>query len=319
MQARKGVTTLSHGAMSHNAGVISTLGYPGHHAPLTKRELHLLRDKQANIQPQSCEKLDAYRHEHELASASFDKARQDRKFESNDDDARNQLIKDKLAQLRARADQESKVQNEIVKSFNQEFSSMFETRSKAWQGDHDEFIDKLKVRTASVEEDTSGLKKSIAEEHDACLADTGAEISRIRDEETELDATFNRLVADRAREHASFRAELDDTFGNLRRRITRESQARGNQAKQTQESNREAYANLAEKIKALSYELDHTLQQLEERLQEETEERTLAQDRVVDDMLRFIQAIEDNVAERTRGVAETQKLLMDLRTMLNEG
>ncbi|CAK0824305.1 unnamed protein product [Prorocentrum cordatum] len=318
MQAtRKSVTV-----MPQDIDIVATtrlLGYPGAYEPLTKHELHRLHAKQAALHPNDCEKRAALSQEHDRATAAFANARQDRANQNTDDDARGQLVKDKLAALKSKTDQEARQQNEIVKAFNQEFTTTYNQRKEAWRSTRDAFVVKFKEKCASTNQGIGELEAIIEREHEACLADTNAEISRIVEVEKERSDGFERLVADRAKQHAAFRTDLAETFADLRRRVAREAQARESQAVGTQERASADYVALDDQIGSLSARLDRDLEDIRLRLSEEVQERAAAQDRVVDDMHRFCQAIQDNLADRQRGVGDTQRLLKDLQVMLHEG
>jgi hypothetical protein len=314
---RKNVTVMPGGFDMENATRL--LGYPGAYEPLTKHELHRLTEKQAALHPNNCEKMAALSQEHDHASAAFAKARQDRANESTDDDARGQLVKDKLAALKSKTDQEAKQQNEIVKAFNQEFTATYNQRKEAWRSTRDDFMGKFQEKCASTHQDIGEVEEIIAKEHEACLADTNAEINRIVEVEKERSDSFERLVADRAKQHAAFKTDLADTFGDLRRRVARETQARESQASRTREQASADYSALDDQIRSLSVKLNRDLEDIRQRLKEEVQERAVAQDRVVDEMHRFCQAIQDNVADRQRGVGDTQRLLKELQIMLHEG
>jgi len=318
MQATRKTVTV----MPQEIDIVATtrlLGYPVGYESLTKHELHRLASKQAALDPNRCEKIAALKHEHGHATAAFARARQDRLHESTDDDSRGQLVKDKLADLKSNTDQAAKHHNEVVKAFNQEFTATYNQRKEAWRSNRDDFIGKFKEKCTSTHQDIGELDEIIEKENEACLADTNAEINLIVEVEQERSDSFERLVAGRAKQHAAFKTDLAELFGDLRRRVAREAQARESQAIQTREQAGADYSALDDQIASLSAKLDRDLEDIRERLKEEVQERAAAQDRIVDDMHRFCQAMEDNVADRHRGVGDTQRLLKDLQVMLHEG
>lgn len=270
----------------------------------------------ATNRPGQDEKFEIYRKHHGLMDAAFDRAREFRKNLHNEYDDRNCEISEKLDSIKQRTDGEAKRQQDRMNEFSSEFDESLVANRKKW-------TDKLAVEDAEVgrqsqsfEEYLSNLEKAIAEEGDACRADTASETEPLVDALRQHNERLQQQAITREDRHTEFKKALSAEFSRLRKRLGQEALTRKKQCDETSADVKRSYVELGERLQQQDDKARAWLLVLQTRLDFEKDKRAKSHQSIVDSFTAFMADLERHIGEKQKMSEATCATLVNMQAKL---
>mmetsp|Transcript_6541 Transcript_6541/g.17692 ORF Transcript_6541/g.17692 Transcript_6541/m.17692 type:complete len:289 (-) Transcript_6541:56-922(-) len=270
----------------------------------------------ATSRPGQDEKLAIYRKHHGLMDSAFDRGREFRKSVQNEYDDRNGEIVEKLDAIKQRTDGEVQRQQDRMNEFSSEFDESLLRRRREWDGKLTAERGEVSRQSESIAENIGGFEKLIAEEREACLADTASETEPLLEALRQHKERLQQQAVGREDRHAEFRKALSSEFGRLRKRLDQEAATRKKQCEETSCEVKRRYADLSKRLCQQDDKARERLLDLRVRLESEQTKRRTVHRSVVESFTAFVADLEKHVAEGQRMMEAMRGTLVSMQSKL---
>mmetsp|Transcript_14988 Transcript_14988/g.26256 ORF Transcript_14988/g.26256 Transcript_14988/m.26256 type:complete len:311 (+) Transcript_14988:55-987(+) len=286
--------------------------------PLTKTDVIEIVNAEENLRSYQDEKRDIYHREHDDMSAAFQDARQGRGVLVKLYDQRNQEVLDRLVEMRKKTDKEAKKHLDRLKVFSKEFEESTANGKKTWKHRFVSERTELTNRNTAIGENITSLDAAIVQEHEECLAHAAAETEPLIEALSRHKAFLEQQVEDRGEEYERFMVDMKQRFTTLRKRIAEEEEARTIRGDEMRTTADVRYRELEKKMAVKDPQVRKGLDDVRQRMADELEERTSAQERKIADMMKFMGEFEQSISEAGRRQEKAKAHLLQMKAMLRE-
>lgn len=283
---------------------------------LTKPMAQRVMQGQQQLKAYQDEKLDIYHGQHDAMAFVFEDARSKRSGMQDEYDRRQQLVIDRLADMKAHTNLHTRKHLDGLKDFSRQFEETVAHEKRLWRQNLSTELAEVAKRIKVIEVDASRLDEAIKQEEQDCLSHTAAETGPINSRLAEHDAFLKVQVDERVTQHKAFSSTLEAEFKRLRRRLKNEADGREKQYASSTERLEKEYTIILEEQKKKDVLAVKRLEEIKASIEAEGVDRDDSRAVVIANMEDFMGHVDRNIAEGLGRQKATQTRLLNMKNSI---
>jgi len=269
---------------------------------LTKPEAQHIRRMEGTLKDYQDEKLGIYKGQIDGMSVCYDKARQKREELQKLYEKRHQDVLKEIIEMRATIDSHTQSLHHALKQFSSDFEQGVADGKSSWRTKFADEQRQIAERNNAIDREEKRLDDTLEEEKQECTRSINEQGGVIRHQISERSGLLQEQIKQRKRGNEEFLDKFQERFGELRAKLTEESESRESRATEERAKAKKRFHTLNEDQRRKDATSRQALIRLKEALEFQQEERKHAQGTIVGNMMTFMEEFEKNI------VANQQKL-----------
>jgi hypothetical protein len=284
---------------------------------IMKPETQRVFKGQTMLAPFQDEKREKYKHHMDVAGDVFERARQVRREMTNDQDAKFQLIYDKVNELRKRNDEATKKSLDTLKAYADHFEESLNGRKSKWKSELKAGRDFLVKRGSNNTDHLNRMDEMIKAEHENCIKHTSEGTGPILDKLQEHRESLAQTIAQREASHNEYCENLAENLERLKKQLGLEAKARKAECSETHERARAWYAEQNDKQRLYDNSMKERLAELRQVLDTEMRDTSNSNKWVTQEMMQFMEHFQFSVATSGGKQQAAKEHLISLKEAFN--
>lgn len=266
-----------------------------------------MRVEERKLRPFQNHKLDSLEYQVGLMNETFDQARRNRERLKKMYEERHQYVLTQLHQMRVQIDTDCSAMHKQLKDFSKAFEEGVELGKTEWRERFSERSEQMDQRLYSLGKGLTRLNEALEQEKVDREADQESAIAPIRAALDRHERFLAKQIVDRQAWDVAYCERFDELFSNLRRKLSDECVEREKQIREYRVTVERHFNRLKEERDQDDELIQQGLIALKAGTEYEEEERTANQNKIVNNMVNFMDQFEENIKDNHRRQQEAKR------------